>query len=181
MRTRSYLFMLTLVVLVGCAAEPTTVTTTTTTQEVTTTGPAREVVVTRAPPPVRLETQTGNRAGLRLDNRLLAMDRHDLRVGAGHLGRPPAARRSLARRPLAIAGPDAIERELGHQPRTFAKSNGATIVASDSITNRGVSTFSFPHVIFSFGTAPEYDPKLVVESLIWQKYPHSGTGMLTTS
>ena len=26
-----------------------------------------------------------------------------------------------------------------------------------------------------------YEPKLVVESLIWQKYPHSGTGMLTTS
>ena len=69
----------------------------------------------------------------------------------------------------------------GHQPKTFAKTNGATIVASDSITNRGVSTFSFPHVIFSFGTAPEYEPKLVVESLIWQKYPHSGTGMLTTS
>src|SRR4029077_7957483 len=69
----------------------------------------------------------------------------------------------------------------GHQPKIFAKTNGATIVASDSITNRGVSTFSFPHVIFSFGTAPEYEPKLVVESLIWQKYPHSGTGMLTTS
>jgi len=56
-----------------------------------------------------------------------------------------------------------------HQPKTFAKTSGATIVASDSITNRGVSTFSFPHVIFSLGTAPEYDPKLVVESLIWQK------------
>ena len=49
------------------------------------------------------------------------------------------------------------------------------------MTNRGVSTFNFPHVIFSFGTAPEYDPKLVVESLICQKYPHSGTGVLTTS
>src|SRR5262245_52176666 len=57
----------------------------------------------------------------------------------------------------------------GHQPKTFAKSNGTTMVASDSITNRGVSTFSFPHVIFSLGTAPEYEPKLVVESLIWQK------------
>src|SRR4030095_14203093 len=68
-----------------------------------------------------------------------------------------------------------------HQPKTFAKTNGATIVASDSITKLGVSTFSFPHVIFSLGTAPEYEPKLVVESLIWQKYPHSGTGMLTTS
>jgi hypothetical protein len=82
--------------------------------------------------------------------------------------------------------PHAIEsmrrrRPTGHQPKIFAKTKGATIVASDSMTNRGVSTFSFPHVIFSFGTAPEYDPKLVVESLIWQKYPHSGTGMLTTS
>ena len=43
----------------------------------------------------------------------------------------------------------------GHQPKTFAKTNGATIVASDSMTKRGVSTFSFPHVIFSLGTAPE--------------------------
>jgi len=53
-----------------------------------------------------------------------------------------------------------------HQPRIFAKMSGATIVASDSIMNFGVSMFSFPHVIFSLGTAPEYDPKLVVESLI---------------
>jgi hypothetical protein len=58
---------------------------------------------------------------------------------------------------------------MRHQSKIFAKTNGATIVASDSITNRGVPTFSFPHVIFSFGTAPEYEPKLVVESLIWQK------------
>ena len=56
-----------------------------------------------------------------------------------------------------------------YQPRTFAKISGATIVASDSIINFGVSTLSFPHVIFSLGTAPEYDPKLVVESPIWQK------------
>ena len=111
------------------------------------------------------------------------MDRHDLRVGAGHVGSTPTTDRSLGRRPLgislqrlgvgprplAIAAPDAIARELGYQPKTFAKTNGATIVASDSITNRGVSTFSFPQVIFSLGTAPEYEPKLVVESLIWQK------------
>src|SRR5947207_7274881 len=58
MKTRSYLSMLTLVALAGCATEPTTVTTTTTTQEVTTAGPVREVVVTRPPPPVRVETQT---------------------------------------------------------------------------------------------------------------------------
>ena len=56
-----------------------------------------------------------------------------------------------------------------YQPRTFAKMSGATIVASDSMMYFGVSTFSLPQVIFSFGTAPEYDPKLVVESLIWQK------------
>jgi hypothetical protein len=97
------------------------------------------------------------------------MDRHDLRLGAGHVGGPPAAYRSLRRRspgaslqrldmgprPLAVAAPNAIVRELSHQPNTFAKTNGATIVASDSMTNRGVSTFSFPHVIFSLGTAPE--------------------------
>src|SRR5499433_3876371 len=58
MNRGSYLVMLVALALVGCAAEPTTVTTTTTTQEVTTTGPAREVLVTRAPPPVRVETQT---------------------------------------------------------------------------------------------------------------------------
>ena len=50
--------MLALLALLGCAEEPATVTTTTTTQQVTTTGPAREVVVTRAPPRVRVETQT---------------------------------------------------------------------------------------------------------------------------
>src|SRR6266704_1196921 len=65
------------------------------------------------------------------------------------------------------------ERELArhhpHHPNTYANISGATIEASDSITWLGVSTPSFPHVIFSFGTAPEYDPKLVVESLIWQK------------
>ena len=42
-----------------------------------------------------------------------------------------------------------------HCPRTYAKMSGATIVASDSMMNFGVSTPSFPHVIFSFGTAPE--------------------------
>ena len=123
------------------------------------------------------------RTGLHLDNRLLAMDRHDLLVGAGHVGSTPTTEHSLGRRslgaslqrlgvgprPLEIATPDAIVRELSHQPKTFAKTSGATIVASDSMTNRGVSTLSFPHVIFSFGTAPEYEPKLVVESLIWQK------------
>ena len=53
-----------------------------------------------------------------------------------------------------------------YQPKILAKMSGATIVASDSIMNFGVSMFSFPQVIFSLGTAPEYEPKLVVESLI---------------
>jgi hypothetical protein len=53
-----------------------------------------------------------------------------------------------------------------YQPKTLANISGATIVASDSMMNFGVSIFSFPQVIFSLGTAPEYDPKLVVESLI---------------
>jgi hypothetical protein len=56
-----------------------------------------------------------------------------------------------------------------YQPSTLAKMRGATMVASDSMMNRGVAARNFPQVIFSFGTAPEYDPKLVVESLIWQK------------
>lgn len=32
------------------------------------------------------------------------------------------------------------------------------MVASDSITNFGEFARNFPQVIFSFGTAPEYDP-----------------------
>src|SRR5213075_2134258 len=159
----------------GCATEPTTVTTTTTTQEVTNGGPrAGSCSHPSAAAGPRGNSDRGTRTGLRLDNRQLAMDRHELCVGAGHVGGPPAAYRSLDRRPLgaslqrlgvgprplAIAALNAIVRELGHQPNTFAKTNGATIVASDSITNRGVSTFSFPHVIFSLGTAPEYEPKL---------------------
>lgn len=43
---------------------------------------------------------------------------------------------------------------------------GATIVASLSTMKRGVSTLSLPHVIFSLGTAPEYDPYDVVLSEI---------------
>src|SRR5262249_4067415 len=147
-------------------------------------------------------TNSGPSAGLCLDNRLLAMDWHHLPVGAGHLGRPTTTKRSLGRRPLGVASrrlgvdsrplaitvaqrADSVRGErlalVLHQSRILAKISGATIVASDSIMNRGVSTLNFPHVIFSLGTAPEYEPKLVVESLIWQKKPHSGTGVLTTS
>src|SRR5688572_31470771 len=53
---------------------------------------------------------------------------------------------------------------------------GATIVASDSMTNIGVSSVSLSHVIFSLGVAPEYEPYEVVESEIWQKYAHGLAG-----
>lgn len=45
-----------------------------------------------------------------------------------------------------------------YHPKMYANINGATIVASDSMINFGVSIFSLPQVIFSFGTAPEYEP-----------------------
>jgi len=56
-----------------------------------------------------------------------------------------------------------------HQPITYANTSGATMDASDSMMCFGVSMPSLPQVIFSFGTAPEYEPYDVVESLIWQK------------
>ena len=37
-------------------------------------------------------------------------------------------------------------------------SSGATIVASDSMTNIGVFSVSLSQVIFSLGVAPEYEP-----------------------
>src|SRR6266705_5404715 len=87
MRISFYLSALAVLGLAGCAEAPTSVTTTTTTQQVTTTGPAREVVVTRPPPPVRVETQTvAPGPGYVWTTGYLAMDRHDLRVGAGHVG-----------------------------------------------------------------------------------------------
>jgi hypothetical protein len=42
--------------------------------------------------------------------------------------------------------------------RSALRMSGATIVASDSITNIGVSSVSLSQVIFSFGVAPEYEP-----------------------
>ena len=107
------------------------------------------------------------------------MDWNHVCVGAGDLGKPAKTSRSLGGRPLGASlqrlGVDSRTlavtdpAENPHQPRTLAKMRGTTIVASDSIIYFGVSTLSFPQVIFSLGTAPEYDPKLVVESLIWQK------------
>jgi phosphate uptake regulator len=46
-------------------------------------------------------------------------------------------------------------KEKPDQPRIMANISGATMVASDSMTNFGVSADSLPQVIFSFGTAPE--------------------------
>lgn len=48
----------------------------------------------------------------------------------------------------------AIDSDSYH-PSTWAKTSGATMVASLSMTNFGVSAPSLPQVIFSFGTAPE--------------------------
>ena len=42
--------------------------------------------------------------------------------------------------------------------KMYLKIKGAQIVASDSTMNFGVVISNFPQVIFSFGTAPEYDP-----------------------
>jgi hypothetical protein len=36
--------------------------------------------------------------------------------------------------------------------------SGNTMVASDSMTKLGVDRSSFPHVIFSLGIAPLYEP-----------------------
>ena len=44
------------------------------------------------------------------------------------------------------------------------------MVASLSTINLGVLMSNLPQVIFSFGTAPLYEPNEVVESDIWQKH-----------
>jgi hypothetical protein len=68
--------------------------------------------------------------------------------GRGRVARvPPDRRRRVGFSPTR-----------SHQPSTRANTSGTTIVASDSMMNLGVSAPSFPQVIFSFGTAPEYDP-----------------------
>src|SRR5215472_891791 len=64
---------------------------------------------------------------------------------------------------------DRDRRPNPYWPRMYANISGATIEASDSMTNRGVAASSLPHVIFSLGTAPLYDPYDVVLSEIWQK------------
>src|SRR6185503_13670372 len=81
-------------------------------------------------------------------------------AGSGY----PALMRAFARAGLAL-----------HSSSAF-NTSGATTVASDSMTNIGVSAVSLSQVIFSFGVAPEYDPYEVVESEIWQKYAQGLTG-----
>ena len=77
----------------------------------------------------------------------VAMERRDA------LRRARAAGEAVAGSALPASGSS-----TPYQPSTFANISGATIVASDSMMNLGVSTPSLPQVIFSFGTAPEYEP-----------------------
>ncbi len=49
----------------------------------------------------------------------------------------------------------AFGKRSGHQPSRYPKMSGATMVASDSTMNRGVSGAIFSQVIFSAGMAPE--------------------------
>ena len=62
-------------------------------------------------------------------------------------GRSPPPRRALR-----LTGCRFV---VAYWSSSHAKMSGATIVASDSTMNFGVSMPSLPHVIFSFGTAPE--------------------------
>lgn len=47
---------------------------------------------------------------------------------------------------------------MAYWSKIMAKIKGTTMVASDSMMNLGVFMPSLPQVIFSLGTAPEYDP-----------------------
>ncbi len=72
-----------------------------------------------------------------------------------------AAAGSAARHPKTPARTSLLQLvtlATAYHPSTLAKISGATMVASDSMTNFGVLMPSFPQVIFSFGTAPEYEP-----------------------
>ena len=104
MKKSIYLLMLLPLVLVSCVGEPTTVTTTTTTQEVTTTGAcSRSSSDQAATISSSRNADRGARTRIRLDNRLLAMDRSRLRLGTWNVDRPPKASRSLGGRPLGAS------------------------------------------------------------------------------
>lgn len=59
---------------------------------------------------------------------------------------------------VTFASGEITNRHEFYQPRMSANISGATIVASDSTMNFGVFSESLPQVIFSLGTAPEYEP-----------------------
>jgi hypothetical protein len=61
-------------------------------------------------------------------------------------------------------GATCSDARVDYSPSTYANINGATIEASELIMNFGASRSSFHQVIFSLGTAPEYEPNDVVES-----------------
>lgn len=76
----------------------------------------------------------------------------------------PAERRGRAPGPIPRKRPGTLRSRAfafagggtgPYQPSTLAKISGATMVASDSMTKRGVSMASLPQEIFSLGTAPE--------------------------
>src|SRR5262245_36302823 len=88
----------------------------------------------------------------------MAMAQITLRYMSDLLWRLCASVRSTDRLVARIGRRGALQRPEPYQPSTSAKMSGATIVASDSITNFGVVAASFSHVIFSLGIAPEYEP-----------------------
>ena len=72
----------------------------------------------------------------------------------GRLARLDAESRTRA----AEAPGTALRAREGYMSSRYAAISGKTMVASDSITKRGVSTASLPQVIFSPGGAPLYEP-----------------------
>ncbi len=76
-------------------------------------------------------------------------------LAQSHRAQKEQIRGTVSRRRQIVDAGRARTRGRCYQPSTFAKMRGATIVASDSIRNLGVSTPSLPQVIFSLGTAPE--------------------------
>ena len=77
-------------------------------------------------------------------------------AGPGGIGKTSLA--AAAAPPRAPLRQPKTQNPRRYAPSTHAKINGATIVASLSTIYFGVLACSLPHVIFSFGTAPEYEP-----------------------
>src|SRR6478609_5435089 len=89
-------------------------------------------------------------------------------LGSGGRRQAPRAAGGRKRKPARL-GRDAPASARPHRSSRYAATNGKTMVASDSMMKRGVSTSSLPQVIFSPGGAPLYEPYEVVESEIWAK------------